>query len=245
MAKMGFHKRQTVDRWRLGSDMFIYPPTQSEDVCCKAEYESNALTSNTAVVSVWGCVVVIAAAGTSINTNRSHTGEGGGSEDLDIEQSDVSHHLHLVDPAQLLHSVFVVELVDAVHGHSELLCVTHDDHLHRKHTAEQVKTNKLLLNRGQRSQPHLKVLSRSKGEWVQFCFFRAPTIMQEGVSDEGPKLQTRVQVQSDVAASCRSQVHTETERPNTNIFFYHNFSSLFTCISWSLLKSLGNTLNVL
>lgn len=51
------------------------------------------------------------------------------SEDLDVQQPDVSQNLQLRDPLQLLDSVFVVQLVEPVDGHSELLRVTQDDDL--------------------------------------------------------------------------------------------------------------------
>lgn len=45
----------------------------------------------------------------------------------------VSQNLQLRDPLQVLDSVFVVQLVEPVDGHSELLRVTQDDDLHTKH----------------------------------------------------------------------------------------------------------------
>lgn len=56
------------------------------------------------------------------------------SEDLDIQQRDVSLHLQLGDAAQVLDSIFVVQLVEPVDSDSELLRVTQDDHLRRKRT---------------------------------------------------------------------------------------------------------------
>lgn len=51
------------------------------------------------------------------------------SEDSDDKQCYISFHLHLVDGAQLLHAVFVIELVLPIHGNSEVLRVAADDHL--------------------------------------------------------------------------------------------------------------------
>lgn len=55
------------------------------------------------------------------------------SDDLDVQQMYVSQNLQLRDPLQVLDSVFVVQLVEPVDGHSELLRVTQDDDLHTKH----------------------------------------------------------------------------------------------------------------
>lgn len=59
---------------------------------------------------------------------------GQSSQDLDVEQRHVSQNLQLCDAAQVLDSVFVVQLVVSVNGNSELLRVTQDDHLHTEHT---------------------------------------------------------------------------------------------------------------
>lgn len=63
------------------------------------------------------------------------------SEDSDGKQCHISFHLHLVDGAQLLHAVFVIELVLPIHGDSEVLRIAADDHL-RGDDSRFKKTNK-------------------------------------------------------------------------------------------------------
>lgn len=141
---------------------------------------------------------------------------GGGqrSEQLDILQRDVSHHLQLGDAAQVLDPVFVVQLVEPVNGHSELLRVTQDD--------------------------HLEVLSRSEGEAaLQLRLLGAPAARQEGVSDEDAFLQTWVQMKSDVAAAGHSQVHTETRCVLIGLSFDGDVASVAQ--TFNQLTSEGNT----
>lgn len=106
------------------------------------------------------------------------------SEDSDGKQCHISFHLHLVDGAQLLHAVFVIELVLPIHGDSEVLRIAADD--------------------------HLKVLPRSKGEGGKRHLLMTPAVRQKGVPDKDTLLQARVQVESDVGPSRWPQVHAET-----------------------------------
>lgn len=50
---------------------------------------------------------------------------------MDAQQLDVPQNLHLSDLLQVWDSVFVVQLMDAVHGHPELMAVTEDDDLRK------------------------------------------------------------------------------------------------------------------
>lgn len=53
------------------------------------------------------------------------------SEDLHVHQRDISQHLHLCDPAQVLDPVLVVQLVNPINSNFEVLRVAEDDDLQR------------------------------------------------------------------------------------------------------------------
>jgi len=67
-----------------------------------------------------------------------------GSEDLEVQQPDISLDLQLADAVQVLDPVPVVQLVEAVDGDPEPLGLTQDDHLQGIKPATTVHSNQQL-----------------------------------------------------------------------------------------------------
>ncbi|MEQ2198898.1 hypothetical protein XENOCAPTIV_020498, partial [Xenoophorus captivus] len=119
--------------------------------------------------------------------------------------------------AQVLDSVSVMELVESINGHPEMLLVAQDDHLQREQRIRpseptRLHYNKLLSHVCVNMEGHLKVLSRCEGEGLQVRFLWAPALRQEGVPDDDLFLQTGIQMKNDVVATHISQINTKTEK---------------------------------
>lgn len=134
------------------------------------------------------------------------------SEHPDIQQRDVSQHLQLADGAQVLDSVFVVELVESVNGHPEVLQVAQHDNLQGERRSWIRQNSEPSPGVRWDAEAHLKVLPRGEGEGAQVHFLGAPALGQEGVPDKDAFLQTRAEMKSDVVAAGVSQINAETEK---------------------------------